>query len=102
MDFNLVQCIVEPENIGCSSNSSCSSDAAASSTESDGDAPVIVVSHSRSHLTITAKLSPYLNQKQWLNSAGIDQNAIQASPVGIPQSQTHDFVPFCSCTSSKT
>jgi len=78
MDFNLVQCIVEPENIGCSSNSSCSSDAAASSTESDGDAPVIVVSHSRSHLTITAKLSPYLNQKQWLNSAGIDQSSISS------------------------
>jgi len=42
MEFRLLECVVEPPSI------SSSSDVTASSTESDGDAPVIDVSHSRS------------------------------------------------------
>ena len=46
MELSLVECIVEPHH-SINSSSSRSSDVTASSIESDGDAPVIVVSHSR-------------------------------------------------------
>ena len=45
MELSLVECIVEPHHSINGSSSSC--DVTASSVESDGDAPVIVVSHSR-------------------------------------------------------
>ena len=47
MEFDLLQCMVEPQSI----SSSSSSNASVSSIESDGDAPVIVVSDSRSDIT---------------------------------------------------
>jgi len=49
MEFNLLQCIVEPQN-DIASRSSSSSDVTLSSSKSDGDAPVVVVSRSRSQI----------------------------------------------------
>jgi len=49
VEFDLVECIVEPQH-SSSSSSSSSSDVSISSLESDDGAPVIVVSRSRSDL----------------------------------------------------
>ena len=51
MELSLVECIVEPHH-SINSSSSGSNDVTGSSVESDGDAPVIEVSHSRYDIAV--------------------------------------------------
>jgi len=64
MELSLVECIVEPHH-SINSSSSRSSDVTASSVESDGDAPVIVVSHSRYDITRDAPVIVICRLVRW-------------------------------------